>query len=549
MQFFKKKPDFREDYYMAQFGPMYEFDNMRGEGVSFFFVKDKRSLEYFIIVANKRNLIKDTKRTTMEILKIGNQSNFCLEFIGINQNVKCKKRGIEGGVLQIILNCENRGKSYFVMLKTKVLFEMFFLFSIMIKEGLAIPKLYFEGENKKAKLEIMKDNEINKFNFSKLNMEFGNDEKEIDNLTTFYDIWVKLIDYNCNLLKDLYISNLDINSNYNIEVLMKSQCVAKDIEIEQRNIYKKSENIEINDFSVLIKDKKRIYFGDIDEKQYSKIIPYLIGMYENGKEKEIDENNKQLYKQLLERVELIKSTNQLENNLRMKNQFRVINDDIERTNGNIYKNVPKGKKLLQDILYSYCIYNPEIGYVQGMSDISVSIIELYITEWDDNGPIYPEGIELDYVSKVFWCFVNFIKKLKHDLILKNIPNGNKLIAKKTRKLLKLTVPSIYYWMKFNYEQLNNMFWLLSSSVMLFKREFSNNIWKVWIGILSSKNPEEYLPYICAAGMIEVIPLISFDHSQGLNNIIVMEYKKKSPMLDVDKILKLAYAIYDDTQKI
>ena len=50
-------------------------------------------------------------------------------------------------------------------------------------------------------------------------------------------------------------------------------------------------------------------------------------------------------------------------------------------------------------------------------------------------------------------------------------------------------------------------------------------------------------------MIEVIPLISFDHSQGLNNIIVMEYKKKSPMLDVDKILKLAYAIYDDTQKI
>ena len=70
---------------------------------------------------------------------------------------------------------------------------------------------------------------------------------------------------------------------------MKSQCVAKDIEIEQRNIYKKSENIEINDFSVLIKDKKRIYFGDIDEKQYSKIIPYLIGMYENGKEKEIDD--------------------------------------------------------------------------------------------------------------------------------------------------------------------------------------------------------------------------------------------------------------------
>ena len=48
-----------------------------------------------------------------------------------------------------------------------------------------------------------------------------------------------------------------------------------------------------------------------------------------------------------------------------------------------------------DLLTTYCIYDQDIGYVQGMSDIAVVILD-----------IYPDDID------AFWVFAKFMYRIR-----------------------------------------------------------------------------------------------------------------------------------------
>lgn len=54
-------------------------------------------------------------------------------------------------------------------------------------------------------------------------------------------------------------------------------------------------------------------------------------------------------------------------------------------------------EMLYDILMTYCMYNFDLGYVQGMSDLLSPILIIMENEAD-----------------AFWCFVGFIRRVVSD---------------------------------------------------------------------------------------------------------------------------------------
>lgn len=76
---------------------------------------------------------------------------------------------------------------------------------------------------------------------------------------------------------------------------------------------------------------------------------------------------------------------------------QLIEKDVNRTDRNLEfyagDNNPN-LQMLNDILMTYVMYNFDLGYVQGMSDLLSPILQLIQSE-----------------SESFWCFVGFMNKV------------------------------------------------------------------------------------------------------------------------------------------
>ncbi|XP_023265146.1 TBC1 domain family member 15-like [Seriola lalandi dorsalis] len=91
------------------------------------------------------------------------------------------------------------------------------------------------------------------------------------------------------------------------------------------------------------------------------------------------------------------SEEQERRNSRLRDYRSLIEKDVNRTDrtNRFYEGIDNpGLVLLHDILMTYCMYDFDLGYVQGMSDLLSPI--LYVME-----------NEVD----AFWCFVSFMDQM------------------------------------------------------------------------------------------------------------------------------------------
>lgn len=178
--------------------------------------------------------------------------------------------------------------------------------------------------------------------------------------------------------------------------------------------------------------------------------------------------------------------------------------------------------VLKRILISYYLYRPEIGYVQGMSDLLVPIFSVIREEFE-----------------VFWCFDNLMNRsafsrqqhcnLYHQLAF-------------LREVLGLLFPDIYVYFSTTGDALTLTCchrWFL----LFFKREFSSpSLLKLWDVILAA--PSLHFQVFISAAMITLYfpPLISRDSS---STELLMSTQQLAGTFDLNSVLKRARTIYQD----
>jgi TBC1 domain family member 15 len=108
-----------------------------------------------------------------------------------------------------------------------------------------------------------------------------------------------------------------------------------------------------------------------------------------------------------------------------------IEKDVKRTDRNIdFYNGDENPNLnrLQDILLTYVMYNFDVGYVQGMSDLLSPILYL-----------------LDDEAASFWCFVGFMEKVYRNFDEDQAGMKNQL--GKMRTLMEFANPKLFKYLK------------------------------------------------------------------------------------------------------
>ncbi|XP_032894073.1 TBC1 domain family member 15 [Amblyraja radiata] len=218
------------------------------------------------------------------------------------------------------------------------------------------------------------------------------------------------------------------------------------------------------------------------------------------------------------------SEEQEKRNTRLKDYRSLIEKDVNRTDRTnpFYEGQENpGLILLHDILMTYCMYDFDLGYVQGMSDLLSPI--LYVME-----------NEVD----AFWCFVAFIEQMHCNF--EEQMQGMKTELSQLSTLLKLL--DLGFWNYLESQESGYLYFCFRWLLIRFKREFSFQdtlrLWEVmWTGLPC----QNFHLLICCAILDTEKQKIIEDH-YGFNEIL-KHINELSLKLDVDDVLCKAEAIY------
>ncbi|XP_057950787.1 rab GTPase-activating protein 22-like isoform X1 [Malania oleifera] len=190
------------------------------------------------------------------------------------------------------------------------------------------------------------------------------------------------------------------------------------------------------------------------------------------------------------------------------------------------------------ILEAYALYDPEIGYCQGMSDLLSPIITVLAED-----------------HEAFWCFVGFMRKARHNFRLDEVGIRRQLSI--VSKIIKCK--DSYLFRHLEKLQAEDCFFVYRMVVVLFRRELSFEqtlcLWEVmwadqaairagigksaWSRIRQRAPPtDDLLLYAIAASVLQRRKLILEKYSSM--DEIIRECNSMSGQLDVWKLLDDAH---------
>lgn len=218
--------------------------------------------------------------------------------------------------------------------------------------------------------------------------------------------------------------------------------------------------------------KEVIFRGGMEHSLRSEVWKYILGYFrwDDSKEQRMHHQKLKINEYFSMKLQwLSMSATQEHNFIDFQSRKNQIEKDVKRTDRNIeYFAGEDNANLnrLQDILMTYVMYNFDLGYVQGMSDLLAPILCIMQDEADS-----------------FWCFVGFM-----DMVYTNFDMdqaGMKRQLKDLTELLALANPRLSNYMKD--QQSDNMYVCFRWLLVWFKREFTYydimSLWEVlWTGL-------------------------------------------------------------------
>ncbi|KAL4710678.1 hypothetical protein ACJJTC_003314 [Scirpophaga incertulas] len=177
--------------------------------------------------------------------------------------------------------------------------------------------------------------------------------------------------------------------------------------------------------------------------------------------------------------------------------------------------------LLQDILMTYVMYNFDLGYVQGMSDILAPMLLLMGNEVDS-----------------FWCFVGFMDRIASNFDMDQAGMKQQLLH--LQQLLAFASPELARHL--SSKDSGNMYFCFRWLLVWFKREFSHrDIMRLWEVLWTGLPCNNFHLLICVA-ILDAEKETFINRDFGFTEIL-KHVNDLSMCLDVDRILSSAEGIY------
>ncbi|EGD81837.1 hypothetical protein PTSG_02552 [Salpingoeca rosetta] len=224
---------------------------------------------------------------------------------------------------------------------------------------------------------------------------------------------------------------------------------------------------------------------------------------------------------------------QLEHNKHLKEQQSLIAKDVcrtDRVHPLFADEKGPGLQALTNILTTYVMYNWDLGYVQGMSDVAAMLY----------------AVLQDEVS-TFWCFVDWMDRraVNFDQTQSGIVHQLGLLA----NLLKYIDPELMA--HFDEHGSNHLFFCFRWLIVLFKREFKyTDAMAIWEAVWTEYLSEDFAVFICAAIILSVRDRIlaenmAYDDILKTFNDMAMHMDAATVLSDAESIFRQLHACDDD----
>jgi len=177
--------------------------------------------------------------------------------------------------------------------------------------------------------------------------------------------------------------------------------------------------------------------------------------------------------------------------------------------------------LLYDILMTYVMYNFDLGYVQGMSDLLSPILILLSNEVD-----------------AFWCFVGLMDRVYRNFDMDQA--GMKKQLSQLHTLLAAAEPELAVYL--DQHDSGNMFFCFRWLLVLFKREFSHDdILPLWETIFTDLPCPNFHLLLCVA-ILDYEKDILIENRYQFNEIL-KHVNDLSMKINLEEIICRAESIY------
>uniref|UniRef100_A0A9J8AK46 TBC1 domain family member 15 n=1 Tax=Cyprinus carpio carpio TaxID=630221 RepID=A0A9J8AK46_CYPCA len=275
------------------------------------------------------------------------------------------------------------------------------------------------------------------------------------------------------------------------------------------------------------KVKKLVFRGGIDPSQRNEVWKFLLGFYpwnSTTKEREdILRVKTDEYFRMKVQWKSVSEEQEMRNSL-FRGYRSLIERDVNRTdrhNSFFSGNENPGLTLLHDVLMTYCMYNFDLGYVQGMSDLLSPL--LFVTQNE---------------VESFWCLTGFM-----DLVHQNFEESQEAMKQQLLQLsllLRALDPELCDYL--DSQDSGSLCFCFRWLLIWFKREFSfEDILSLW-EVLWTRLPCENFHLLMACSILESQKreLIGSNHDF---NSILKHINELTMKLDLQSILCGAEAIY------
>uniref|UniRef100_A0A672ZG06 TBC1 domain family member 15 n=1 Tax=Sphaeramia orbicularis TaxID=375764 RepID=A0A672ZG06_9TELE len=273
--------------------------------------------------------------------------------------------------------------------------------------------------------------------------------------------------------------------------------------------------------------KELVFRGGITPTLRKEAWKFLLGFYPwNSTRKERDDILRvktDEYFRMKVQWKSISEEQEMRNSL-LRGYRNLIERDVSRTdrhNTFFSGNDNPGLTLLHDVLMTYCMYNFDLGYVQGMSDLLAPL--LFVTQNE---------------VESFWCLTGFM-----ELVHQNFEESQEAMKQQLLQLsilLKALDPELCDFL--DSQDSGSLCFCFRWLLIWFKREFSfEDILTLW-EVLWTRLPCENFHLLIACSILESQrgELIGSDHDF---NTILKHINELTMKLDLQSVLRGAEAIY------
>uniref|UniRef100_A0A8C1IE91 TBC1 domain family member 15 n=1 Tax=Cyprinus carpio TaxID=7962 RepID=A0A8C1IE91_CYPCA len=217
------------------------------------------------------------------------------------------------------------------------------------------------------------------------------------------------------------------------------------------------------------------------------------------------------------------SEEQEKRNSRLRDYRSLIEKDVNRTdrNNKFYEGLDNpGLILLHDILMTYCMFDFDLGYVQGMSDLLSPILFVMENEVD-----------------AFWCFVSFMDEMHENF--EEQMQGMKTQLVQLSTLLRLL--ALAFWNYLEAQDSGYLYFCFRWLLIRFKRELHfQDVLRLW-EVMWTRLPCQNFHLLVCCAILDSEKQKIMDRKYGFNEIL-KHINELSMKLDIEEILIKSEAI-------